>query len=199
MESSASRVLRQELRRYCEGKINGRSFLIAGHRGAGKTTLVAKSLLDVLRDTRRPSALRPLFIPLHGPSLFPVERVTARTPDDGVEHADDDRPRALTPQPRRDDDKSEAQIALEQITLGLHRAVSREFADRFRERAEDLAHLRRTPNASRKQLDETLRSRSADPDNLDPQANDPMPTSPSWIGCSRRCRTNANCSSSPRN
>ena len=47
VESSASRVLRQELERYCKGLINGRSFLIAGHRGAGKTTLVAKAFMDV--------------------------------------------------------------------------------------------------------------------------------------------------------
>ena len=72
VESSASRVLRQELQRYCEGKITGRSFLIAGHRGAGKTTLVAKAFMEVLREAEEEATmLRPLFIPLHGPSLFP--------------------------------------------------------------------------------------------------------------------------------
>ena len=43
--SQASRTLKQELRRYCDGEINGRSMLIAGHRGSGKTTTVLDALV----------------------------------------------------------------------------------------------------------------------------------------------------------
>lgn len=69
--SEAVRVLRHELLRYCSGQIQGRSFLIAGHRGAGKTTMVADALHKVLQITRTtPAALRPLPIFLHGPSLL---------------------------------------------------------------------------------------------------------------------------------
>ena len=36
--SQSLRILKQELLRYCDGKVSGRSFLVAGHRGSGKTT-----------------------------------------------------------------------------------------------------------------------------------------------------------------
>jgi Cdc6-like AAA superfamily ATPase len=45
--SSAARLLEQELRSYRDQKIRGRSFLIAGHRGAGKTSLVSNALREV--------------------------------------------------------------------------------------------------------------------------------------------------------
>ena len=160
VESSALRILRQELQRYCRGMINGRSFLIAGHRGAGKTTLVAKAFMDVRRESEKGGMLRPLFIPLHGPSLFPTAPVRA-----AADGAKDD---AKT--------KTDAQIALEQITLGLHRAVAREFALQYRERVRTLAELRRTPNASRKWLEAARSNRSkSDDDPLDSALNDSLP------------------------
>ena len=48
--SDALRRLTQELRGYCRGHHEGRSILIAGHRGAGKTTLVHAAMLEVLRE-----------------------------------------------------------------------------------------------------------------------------------------------------
>ena len=77
IESRAYQLLRQELRRYCAGDVNGRSFLISGHRGAGKTTLVASAFLSVLGNSQgrgdHPDVqlLRPLYVPLHGPNLLP--------------------------------------------------------------------------------------------------------------------------------
>jgi hypothetical protein len=182
VESNASRVLRHELERYCRGKINGRSFLIAGHRGAGKTTLVAKAFMDVLRKSADGAAmLRPLFIALHGPSLFPdavlerdvdttqtkkeakpsknrATREAARKSSDDADTSKDDAPPES--EDSKKEPKSEAQIALEQITLGLHRAVSREFAGGFRSRAEDLAWLRRTPRRAEHDLRQTRGSRT---------------------------------------
>jgi hypothetical protein len=107
-QSEASRLLRQELQRYCRGEINGRSFLIAGHRGAGKTTMVADAVDRVLRlsgTVPLDEQLRPLPVFLHGPSLF----------DQGTEGSG----QAL---------EEQARTALTQIILGLHRAVVREFA-----------------------------------------------------------------------
>jgi hypothetical protein len=67
----AAEVLQHELRRYCNREINGRSFLIAGHRGAGKTTLVENAWLTLWRESEEgKTRLRPLFVQLHGPSLF---------------------------------------------------------------------------------------------------------------------------------
>ena len=192
VESSASRILRQELIRYCQGMINGRSFLIAGHRGAGKTTLVAKAFMDVRRESARGvSMLRPLFIPLHGPSLFPnpVARTDAQPKTDGVQKKDDpaktdaakkDEPPKRDEAPRKDDPpkKSDAQIALEQITLGLHRAVAREFAAQFRERIDTLSQLRRRPNEELRNLRSTRSNRSYPSDGTDPAdaiLSDPLP------------------------
>src|SRR4051812_34484022 len=70
IKSKAYDQLLYELRRYCDGQTSGRSFLIAGHRGSGKTTLVLSALQNLLREVRdRP--LRPLNIQLLGPSLLP--------------------------------------------------------------------------------------------------------------------------------
>src|SRR5262245_51405405 len=78
VKSRAYELLRQELRRYCAGDVNGRSFLISGHRGAGKTTLVASAFLSVLAESNdnrgaydKVQLLRPLYVSLHGPNLLP--------------------------------------------------------------------------------------------------------------------------------
>jgi hypothetical protein len=71
IQSEASRILRAELRRYCEGETQGRSFLVAGHRGSGKTTMVGDAIARVSRALAgKPGAMRPLPVFLHGPSLF---------------------------------------------------------------------------------------------------------------------------------
>ncbi|WP_341678102.1 hypothetical protein [Niveibacterium sp. SC-1] len=125
-DSDATLVLREDLRRYCQGQVRGRSFLIAGHRGAGKTTLVNNAILEVWRDSERGlMPLRPLFVPLHGPNLFPPMPAASkgkRTPGPVIATAAGEAEKPA---------KSEAQIALEQITLGLHRAAAREFVQRF--------------------------------------------------------------------
>ena len=46
----AASILKRELERYSRGDVRGRSFLIAGHRGAGKTTLALRIVDDVGRD-----------------------------------------------------------------------------------------------------------------------------------------------------
>ncbi len=110
IESDGLRMLRQELRRYCDQKVSGRSFLIAGHRGSGKTTMVQGSIqrtedeirsdwgnmgllrnridLDSRPDVPRITTLRPLFILLQGPNLLPA---------DGPEAAASARPAPVAP------------------------------------------------------------------------------------------------------
>jgi hypothetical protein len=133
--------LTQELHRYCEGQINGRSFLIAGHRGAGKTTMVAAAVMNVQRAAAQSPVpmLRPLFVPLHGPNLFrdepiartePVAGSTERPPADGAPAAGS--AGRMTPRDlARDRANPEAQVALIEIALALHRAVCREFGEKF--------------------------------------------------------------------
>lgn len=131
-QSDAGRVVKLELMRYCRGEVHGRSFLVAGHRGAGKTMMVADALDKVLRQSRRPgeTMLRPLPIFLHGPSLFEVE-----APEQGSAA-----PAAAKRRPRRDDTppvadlQAQARVALKQFILGLHRAVAKEFVRAYRQR-----------------------------------------------------------------
>jgi hypothetical protein len=62
--------LRRALERYTSGLIQGRSYLIAGHRGSGKTILVHKAIEDLVRSSLNRES-RPLFVRLHGPDLLP--------------------------------------------------------------------------------------------------------------------------------
>ena len=127
-QSEAGRLLRQELMRYCRGEINGRSFLVAGHRGAGKTTMVSDAVDRVMRRSRKPKSrlLRPLPVFLHGPSLFEID----------ADNSSDTPKIAEAPQ-RPKEMADQAKGALTQIILGLHRAVVNEFARAFRARVID--------------------------------------------------------------
>ena len=89
IESDAYHQLVHEFRRYCKGDINGCSFLIAGHRGSGKTTLVLSAIQAIDAESRQQNSprstepgeqestsalLRPLLVPLQGPSMLPNAR-----------------------------------------------------------------------------------------------------------------------------
>jgi hypothetical protein len=70
-ESEVYLRLQKDLKRYTDGLIQGRSYLIAGHRGSGKTTVVYKAIEDLIRSSVLGSDSRPLFVRLHGPDLLP--------------------------------------------------------------------------------------------------------------------------------
>ena len=139
-QSSASRILKQEMRRYCDGHIQGRSFLIAGHRGAGKTTMVSDVLTSVIKLSQTGEvSLRPLPVMLHGPSLFRAMPSDVRTA--AAQHAVESgsttpAPAVAPPLTQTLDEDSrvelQAQLALKQIILGLHRAVLAEYAAAYR-------------------------------------------------------------------
>ena len=84
IESDALRLLQREMQRYCDQQVDGRSFLISGHRGAGKTTLVEGALQRILSSVDQTDVrarlsnrrgevprLRPLLVRLQGPNLLP--------------------------------------------------------------------------------------------------------------------------------
>jgi hypothetical protein len=91
--SRAYGIFLRELRRYTIEEISGRSFLIAGHRGAGKTALVNQAVRELrtklLQESinsetssiaRRVRLQRPLIVKLVGQSLIappPPKRVPA--------------------------------------------------------------------------------------------------------------------------
>jgi hypothetical protein len=153
--SDALRLLQHELRRYCSESVSGRSFLIAGHRGAGKTTLVHgafQQVLDEISEEERarfrpdfnpsfegyPSTmprLRPLLILLQGPNLLPPppppkngdgETAKQNAGDSGAKQTDN----ASTNE--TSDGRQQMETVLIQITLGLYRAVAAEFSRCYR-------------------------------------------------------------------
>jgi hypothetical protein len=83
IESDALQRLTKEIERYGRRELAGRSILIAGHRGIGKTTLVRKAI----ENARNRSAYggRPLFVDLHGPDLLapPDKDATAKAENRG--------------------------------------------------------------------------------------------------------------------
>ena len=164
-------LLTQDMKRYIRGEISGRSFLISGHRGGGKTTLVSSAFLDVWRE-HRSSAVRPLLVWLHGPNLLtvpnggdlvapPLPTPEAEKPAQSgaplvtiVNPAPVAAPNAAANAPVAAPGKAQqapaaseqaessrqlvtdAQRALIEMTLQLHRAVTREFTTMFRQYAQ---------------------------------------------------------------
>lgn len=149
-ESEAGRILHGEMTRYCSGRTVGRSFLIAGHRGAGKTTMVTQTLTELIRKARTGELeLRPLPVMLHGPSLF------QSLPDSALADRSERptstiylRPRISTAEPPASSVEERVSTALIQVLLGLHRAVVQDFGDEFRRSV-----VRRLPPAARSPAD----------------------------------------------
>ena len=94
--------LKQELTRYLSSEIPGRSFLIAGHRGTGKTSLVRRAVDELADDllvqsTREefygvPSAgrrlpngpfQRPILVKLHGPTMLKSDVIVTKPAEPG--------------------------------------------------------------------------------------------------------------------
>jgi len=150
-QSNGGRLLKQELRRYCNGEVRGRSFLIAGHRGSGKTTLVDDALLRFQIDAAAGELLmKPLPVYLLGPTLLEEDdedaaygRPASAPPE---VHPAPSQPPALTvsminnnaapstPPPSQGEDDLMHRVLI-QVVLGLHQAVAKQFVDRFHEQA----------------------------------------------------------------
>lgn len=72
MRSSKSLRLGNYLQRYCDGMTDGVSILLAGERGAGKTTLVKLLIQNAITHS---TGLIPLPVFLHGPTV--IDRLTS--------------------------------------------------------------------------------------------------------------------------
>lgn len=164
-ESDEYERLYRDLKRYTYGEIQGRSYLIAGHRGSGKTTLVYKAIEDLLRDSVD-KQYRPLFVRLHGPDLLPPEPTQAgaaaarpgggggkgdkakggkpKTPAGGGEGDD-----AAEAEAKRGEERPEGEleVVLRQMMKSLFQTVAVEYRRAYRERA-----LRMPPGLKRQQL-----------------------------------------------
>jgi hypothetical protein len=153
-ESDAYRQLRKEIERYAADEITGRSFLISGHRGAGKTSMVVQAVWEVSRE---PTLLTPLLVRIQGPDLLPDAQLlrpnavgagaVSVDPDEAEAAAGsgDDGDGASTPQPDGSgrppgDSQAMAERALRQITQATYRALSETVANAFAETVAAVAH-----------------------------------------------------------
>jgi len=147
MKSAAFLRIHYELLRYCEGEIDGLSVLIAGQRGAGKTTLTKMLIQRVMQDSK---GLIPLPLLLHGPTIIDPEAVAPNG-----EETDGSAPQ-------------EKQRALRQIITALYRSLSTAIYDAWLTAAEEASAARRAQRellGLRAHLDLRL-ERAPDPDVL---------------------------------
>lgn len=139
----ASRLLRNELERYCDDQLHGRSVLVSGLRGAGKTTMVEAAIDALWQQSHQgltPSR-RPLRVMLLGPDIISKPKPAKKPPpwppnwSVSVEVSADTVDGAAKSEPKPDDDERLRQRLLERVVLGLHAALSREVVRGFRQRA----------------------------------------------------------------
>src|SRR5581483_1366680 len=80
-DSEAFRTLLREIQRYANRETAGRSFLIAGHRGSGKTTAVRFAVQAAQHEAREGRLkLWPMLIALHGPDILDAENADRPRP-----------------------------------------------------------------------------------------------------------------------
>jgi hypothetical protein len=141
-ETQAGDRLRQIIERYCKREIPGRSILVAGHRGAGKTTSLKTAIEKLQRSPALLGTAIPLYVEIHGPDLLGGETVlgTQRSgmgaksesspngdkgpaPADNASPANDASAAGGSTLRQKDDDEIEqALTSLRVLTIALHRA-----------------------------------------------------------------------------
>ncbi|HEY5724275.1 MAG TPA: hypothetical protein VIT45_18340 [Allosphingosinicella sp.] len=155
--SRAFELLSRDLKRYVLDEVAGRSFLIAGHRGAGKTSTVTHAIRrlrsdilsasvdpDRLPTGRRGRLQRPMMVKLVGqallaepPRIKEIENLQDAPADE--EEGEDSDP-ADPPAPGEDEGEAgegkpekgdTAGNALVHITIALYRALAAEIAEGF--------------------------------------------------------------------
>jgi hypothetical protein len=148
--SHAFRTLQRDLRRYLADEIAGRSYLIAGHRGAGKTALASRAVSELAIELLKGSATtasaqthgrvalqRPLIVKLHGQSLLepplPARPAPLRDKDGAV---------VAAPPEKDTKPPEEAEAALVQFTIALYRAFAGEISNGYAAHARDRKGLR---------------------------------------------------------
>jgi len=142
IESDALQRLTREIERYGRRELAGRSILIAGHRGIGKTTLVRKAIENA-RGFRSQFAGRPLFVDLHGPDLLaPPEKETDAKDGDSKpadtsksgdgKVANTDKAGEQKPANAKQPSGPDLESFVERLTFSLYRAAVKEFVESFR-------------------------------------------------------------------
>ncbi len=141
-DSQARRILCHEMRRYCDGLVRGRSFLVAGHRGSGKTTMVDSVILELQKEAlNQLLRFKPLPVYVQGPLIFngaaedkPAAAPSPATPPPNplavaIAVAGQDSA-APAPAAAPNDDGLEQRV-LQQVAQALHQSLAKEYAERF--------------------------------------------------------------------
>jgi hypothetical protein len=132
------------IERYTMWESAGRSFLISGNRGSGKTTMVESVIEDVRQNfLQQDAGRRPLFVRVHGPDLFPKpaakpEKEEAK-PAPGVLVQVSGLGDGAASKPEANgasalDKDPLLEHVLKQIVISLYRSVANEYAVSYRER-----------------------------------------------------------------
>lgn len=141
--------LTRELDRYVRGSIRGRSYLIAGHRGAGKTALANRAVETVRTEVIRQSTIvdnpdlpdapfqRPLLVKLHGPSMLELPSPSL-SPSPAPSTTTPPQSDTSAPATGLDTQNPAAHAALIHMTIGLYRALATEVAVGYRAHALEL-------------------------------------------------------------
>jgi hypothetical protein len=136
--------LKAALEKYCRGRSSGRSFVVSGNRGAGKTTMVLAVVQDLIekadsesRDVRRTSTrqdrdvlCRPLLVKLSGPDIV---RERMRPPVDGSPRSasGNDGSNGANGHATAAQQAPETENLLRHLARALHLALAAEFSRRF--------------------------------------------------------------------
>lgn len=151
--------LRNEIERYTRQETAGRSFLVSGHRGAGKTTVVLAAVQGAIEEFQKgDQPLRPLFVRIHGPDLFPdvSSQISGNNPaaplppvaisstlGEAAAKATGNAPEEADAAKETKDvatEGSPAEVVLKQVTIALYRAAAEEFSRSYRTRVEAILY-----------------------------------------------------------
>jgi hypothetical protein len=146
IQSNGMAQLVREMIRYARGEMTGRSYLVAGHRGVGKTTMVRKAFELMTTQLKNENVrMRPLYVELHGPDLVsPIRKPQAAEggspgADSESSSSDDETTTAAgTTETPAATTGTVAQVEedwtnfTERLTFGLYRSAATEFSKRFR-------------------------------------------------------------------
>lgn len=144
IQSSGMAQLVREMIRYARGEMTGRSYLVAGHRGVGKTTMVRKAFELMTTQLKNENVrMRPLYVELHGPDLVsPIRKPPApKRGSDNPESESDSEAKKSGVADATETTTTTGTMAqveedwtnfTERLTFGLYRSAATEFSKRYR-------------------------------------------------------------------
>ncbi len=143
-KSRAFELLLRDLRRYVLEEVAGRSFLIAGHRGAGKTSTVTHAVRQLRREIisdsvdpagiptgRRGRLQRPMMVKLVGEAILSAPPRQKEVEEALAEEASEDQEEESAGGKKKPAAGDPAGNALIHITIALYRALAAEAAEAF--------------------------------------------------------------------